>query len=198
MTIIFLGFTTALALIAAIGAQNAFVIRQGLMRQHVLLICLMFSLSDLFLIFIGVFGLAYINRYIPLLEPIVKYAGTLFLFFYGLKSFISAFKYQHTIDLSKLPQLSIKKTILLCLAFTWLNPHVYLDTVLLIGSIANNYPGHQLEFAIGATLASFFLFFSLGYGAALLRPLFIKPFAWKCLDVITGLIMWIIAVKLII
>lgn len=198
MNVFIEGFLAGLALIVAIGAQNMFVIRQGLLKQHVLLIALMFSLSDAFLIFTGVYGLHAIKSYVPLLEPIMKYAGALFLIIYGAMSFHNAIKRSATISLDEEEaKTSVKTTILLCLAFTWLNPHVYLDTVLLLGSLANQHPNHEFNFAIGATCASIFLFFSLGFGARLLRPLFVKPIAWKILDAFTGVIMWVIAVKLL-
>ena len=192
------GFTLGLSLIVAIGAQNAFVLKQGLYRQHVFWVALICSLSDIILICLGVFGLSFVIDVIPSVEKVARYIGFVFLFCYGAISFWRAFKEKNALYIQDNQTQSLKKTILVCLALTWLNPHVYLDTVLLLGSIANQYPNQHGYFALGASFASIIFFFSLGYGATFLRPLFAKPQAWKILEILIGIVMWIIAIKLII
>lgn len=192
------GFSLGLSLIVAIGAQNAFILKQGLYRQHVFWVALICSLSDIILICIGVFGLSLVIDIIPSVERIARYIGFAFLFCYGCLSFWRAFTHNDALYIQSSQSPSLKKTILICLALTWLNPHVYLDTVLLLGSIANQYPNQHGYFALGACIASFLFFFSLGYGATFLRPLFAKPKAWKILEILIGIVMWIIAIKLIV
>ncbi|AWM81358.1 amino acid transporter [Gammaproteobacteria bacterium ESL0073] len=192
------GFSLGLSLIVAIGAQNAFILRQGLYRQHVFWVCLVCAVSDAILISIGVFGLSFVIKFIPSLEWVVRYIGFAFLFCYGAISFWRAFTNHNALKVSEQSGRSLKSTVLICLALTWLNPHVYLDTVLLLGSIANQYSDGHGYFAIGAIGASFVFFFALGYGARLLKPLFTKPMSWRILDGLIGAVMWFIAVKLII
>lgn len=193
------GFTLGLSLIVAIGAQNAFVLKQGLCRQHVFWVALICSLSDMLLICLGVFGLSFVIDFIPSIEKVARYIGFVFLFCYGAMSFWRAYKHNDALHIQgKHSESSLQKTIVICLALTWLNPHVYLDTVLLLGSIANQYPNQQGCFALGASIASILFFFCLGYGAVFLRPLFAKPQAWKVLEVLIGCVMWGIAIKLII
>lgn len=191
------GFGLGLSFIVAIGAQNAFVLRQGLYRQHVFWVCLVCALSDAILILIGVFGLSFVIKVIPSIEWVMRYVGSAFLFCYGLKSFWQAFKSNHALQVSGGVKQSLKTVLVICLALTWLNPHVYLDTVLLLGSIASQYPNQQVYFAVGAILASFCFFFSLGYGSAFLRPIFAKPLSWKILDILIGVVMWLIAISLL-
>lgn len=191
------GFSLSLSLIVAIGAQNAFILRQGLQRQHVLWICLICAFSDAILISIGVFGLSLVIKVLPSIEWIMRYIGCLFLFCYGARSFWQSYLGTSVLSTNEDSQQSLKTTILICLALTWLNPHVYLDTVLLMGSIANQYTGKQGYFALGAISASFCFFFALGYGARLLKPLFAKPISWRILDFLIGIVMWLIAFSLI-
>lgn len=191
------GFGLGLSLIVAIGAQNAFVLKQGLYRQHVFWVCLVCALSDIILISTGVFGLSLVIDIIPSIEWIARYVGCAFLFCYGAKSFWNAFFSNDSLRVEGIQQQSLSKTIMICLALTWLNPHVYLDTFFLLGSIANQYPGEHGYFALGAIIASFSFFFSFGYGARLLQPLFVKPIAWRILDFMIGVVMWLIAFSLI-
>lgn len=191
------GFSLGLSLIVAIGAQNAFILRQGLYRQHVFWVCLVCAVSDAILISIGVFGLSFVIDLIPSLEWIVRYIGFAFLFCYGAMSFWRAFTNHDALKVPEQNSRSFNATIAICLALTWLNPHVYLDTVLLLGSVANQYPDEHVFFAIGAICASFIFFFALGYGARLLKPLFAKPSSWQVLDGLIGIVMWFIAIKLI-
>jgi L-lysine exporter family protein LysE/ArgO len=197
MTAAFLpGFLLGLSLIVAIGAQNAFVLRQGLRREHVFAICAVCAGSDAILIAAGVVGFGAIVMAVPWLAPVMRYGGAAFLFAYALRSLWSAWHNRAALNPSADERKPLGATILTCLAFTWLNPHVYLDTLVLLGSISIGYPGRRLAFALGAITASFFFFFALGYGARLLRPLFANPRAWRVLDALIGITMLALAVKL--
>ncbi|NOH98021.1 LysE/ArgO family amino acid transporter [Vibrio sp. 99-70-13A1] len=194
----FSGFTLGLSLILAIGSQNAFVLKQGIKRHHVFIICLICALSDAILISLGVAGFGSIVTQYPNIEVFARYGGAAFLAVYAFLSFRSAFTVSHAIGNEQVEQTSAMKTAMICLAFTWLNPHVYLDTVVLLGSISTQYQGQQMNFALGAITGSFVFFFSLGYGARLLAPLFSKPTAWKILEFFVGCMMTFIALSLLI
>lgn len=185
------------SLILAIGAQNAYILKQGLRREYVFWLCLICSISDAILILVGVFGFAWIVEKLPAVTPIARYGGALFLFLYGAKSFITAFKSNDALIVAQTQSTAFYTAILTCLALTWLNPHVYLDTVVLLGSISVNFHNSQVAFALGAITASFTFFFALGYGARFLAPIFIKPIAWKVLEFFIGIIMWSIVFSLI-
>ncbi|MFJ2986564.1 LysE/ArgO family amino acid transporter [Collimonas sp. NPDC087041] len=191
------GFSLGLSLILAIGAQNAFVLKQGLRREHVFLVCLTCAASDAILILLGVLGLSILIEQAPWLIAVMRYGGAAFLILYGIKSFIAAWKSSDVLLQSEHVKAALLPTLLTCAALTWLNPHVYLDTVLLIGSISTQFPGEQAMFAGGAMLASFVFFFSLGYAAAWLRPVFARPMSWRVLEVVVGITMWVIAYKLL-
>jgi L-lysine exporter family protein LysE/ArgO len=190
------GFSLGFSLILAIGAQNAFVLKQGLRDEHVFLVCLICALSDAALILIGVSGFHILVASFPGVVAIARYGGALFLFVYGLISFYRALRVQQGLLPSDIPRSSAWQAALTCLAFTWLNPHVYLDTVVLLGSISIQFGDSTPWFAVGAVTASFVFFFALGYGARLLRPLFANPRAWRILDFLIGVIMWSIALRL--
>lgn len=190
------GFALGFSLILAIGAQNAFVLRQGLRKEHVFWICLTCAASDAALIAAGVTGIGAITRMLPWFEPAMRYGGAAFLTWYGARSLLSAWRGGSALDTGQAEGASLRRSLLIVLALTWLNPHVYLDTVLLIGSISSQYDD-RLSFALGAMTASFVFFFSLGYGASLLAPLFARPTAWRILDLIIGIVMWAIALKLL-
>lgn len=190
------GFLLGGSLIVAIGAQNAFILRQGLLREHVFVLCLICALSDAILIAAGVAGLGTIVSGSPLLIGIVTLGGSLFLAAYAFFAFRRAFSGE-TLQAASGEGTDLKAAIATCLAFTFLNPHVYLDTVVLIGSLSGRYPpGSRFWFGFGAGLASFVWFFGLGYGARLLAPLFAKPAAWRVLDILIGLIMVGLAISL--
>ncbi|MEP6388747.1 MAG: LysE/ArgO family amino acid transporter [Halioglobus sp.] len=192
------GFFLSLSLILAIGAQNAFVLKQGLKKHHVFWVCLICALSDGVLIGLGVAGFGALVDAFPAIESVARYGGALFLTVYGIKSFVSAFRTSHHLDPAGDVPETLVKTVLTCLAFTWLNPHVYLDTVVLLGSVATQYDGvSRLHFGAGAVSGSFVFFFGLGYGARFLAPLFHLPSAWKVLDFVIGLIMFAIAASLL-
>lgn len=190
------GLSTGFSLILAIGAQNAFVLKQGIKQQYVFVVCCICALSDAMLICMGVFGFAKIIEQYPQVISIAKYFGAAFLFIYGAKSFYSAIKHTQSLTPEGESKSSLAQVVAVCLAFTWLNPHVYLDTVVLLGSISAQFDDYKI-FALGAMLASVIFFFSLGYGAKLLTPWFAKPIAWKVLDVLVGVVMWAIAASLL-
>lgn len=190
------GFALGFSLILAIGAQNAFVLRQGLRGLHVLAVCLVCAVSDSVLIVAGVAGFGALATAVPGLEQVMRWGGAAFLIWYGVKSFRAAMSGGDALKAEGAVEQSLGAALLTCLALTWLNPHVYLDTVVLLGSISAQYEAKP-AFAIGAISASFVFFFSLGYGARLLRPMFTSPRAWQVLDGIVGTIMWAIAAKLL-
>jgi L-lysine exporter family protein LysE/ArgO len=193
----FTGMTIGLSLIVAIGAQNAFVLRQGLRNEHVFAVCFACALSDAILIILGVTSLQQIVRWLPWLDPVMRYGGAAFLIWYGGKSLLSALRASGALEIINGTSVSFAKTLAMCLALTWLNPHVYLDTVVLLGTISTRFPGQQFEFAAGATTGSFLFFFSLGYGAIRLRPIFSRPSAWRILEAVIACVMWLIAFKLL-
>ena len=194
---LFAGFGLGFSLILAIGAQNAFVLRQGLRRQHVFWVCLACAGSDALLIASGVLGFGSLAVAFPWFEPVMRFGGAAFLAWYGARSLLAAWRGGEILDAGqdagKRPLLPVLTTVL---ALTWLNPHVYLDTVVLLGSISAQY-ADPLVFGLGAMLASFTFFFSLGYGASLLAPVFARPSDWQVLDVLVGLTMWAISLKLL-
>lgn len=191
------GFAVGLGLILAIGAQNAFVLRQGLRGEHVFAVCLACAASDALLISAGVAGFAQVAEAVPWVEPVMRYAGAAFLGWYAFRSLRAALSATDSLLPASGETSPFWPTLLTCLALTWLNPHVYLDTVLLVGSIATQFPGEEFAFGLGAAIASFAFFFSLGYGARLLRPIFAKPSAWRVLDAVIGLTMAAIAIMLV-
>ena len=191
------GFLLGASLIIAIGAQNAFVLRLGLQRQHLLPVILVCSFSDAILIAAGVAGMGALVRQSELLLTVITWGGFAFLAVYGFQAFARAFASEE-MHVGKGETLTLRRAILTVLAFTYLNPHVYLDTVLLLGSLSAQWPGSQhWLFALGAMAASFVWFFALGYGARILTPLFEKPLAWRVLDFFIGLVMWSIAFSLV-
>lgn len=197
MTALVSGFTLGLGLIIAIGAQNAFVLRQGLKREHVFIVCLVCALSDALLIAAGVAGFGFIVSRFPWLIEAMRYGGAAFLILYGVRSAIAAFRSAETLVAAAESAGSLRTAVLTCLAFTWLNPHVYLDTVVLLGSISTQFGAEKPLFALGAMTGSFAFFFALGYGAQLLRPLFASVMAWRLLDGATALVMFAIAGRLL-
>jgi len=192
------GFLTAFSLILAIGAQNAFVLRQGLIGQHVFWLCLFCAVSDAILISAGVLGFGALVSIFPVFPVLLKWLGAAFLFVYGILRFIAAAKGGHELKTSG-KSAELMPTLAVAAALTWLNPHVYLDTLGLIGAVSTNFVegGTKLAFALGAMSASFTFFFSLGYGAMLLAPIMQSAKAWRILDVVIGLVMCLLAIVLI-
>ena len=192
------GFFLGLSLIVAIGAQNTFVLRQGIIRQHVFYIALFCAISDSLLITIGIAGISFfLNDFISEFSKLIFGLSALWLFTYGVLRIRSALRANSAIIANSYEQTSLLKTISIVAVFTFLNPHVYLDTVILIGSISQQFIDNaRIYFAIGASSASFVWFFSLAYGAKLLAPLMQKPSYWRILDLIIALIMFVIAFNL--
>ncbi|GAB5433290.1 MAG: LysE/ArgO family amino acid transporter [Epibacterium sp.] len=196
LPILMAGFGLGFSLILAIGAQNAFVLRQGIRGQHVLPIVLTCALSDALLITAGVAGFGTLTSALPWFEPVMRIGGALFLTGYGLRSLRSAWTGGAALlTEGQGGQTALWPAVLTCLAFTWLNPHVYLDTVVLLGAISAQYTPAWV-FGLGAVTASFVFFFTLGYGARLLAPIFARPRAWQVLDALIGVVMLALAVKL--
>ena len=191
------GFAIGLSLIVAIGAQNAFVLKQGLKKQAVFWVCFVCALSDSILVVLGITGFATVIQLYPELVGFAKWAGAVFLVWYGLQHARQAFQSNQSLHAGSQNEIQLSKIIIVCLALTWLNPHVYLDTVVLIGSISTQFEQTKLYFTLGVITASWFFFFSLGYGARVLIPVFANPKAWKVLDGVIALIMWSIAISLI-
>lgn len=191
-----LGF--GLSLIIAIGAQNAFVLRQGLRKEHVLVIVAICAISDALLIALGVAGLGALIQQVPWLLMVIELIGGLFLVGYGVLAAKRAIKPNAlTADVGGAP-ISMKVAVATALALTYLNPHVYLDTVLLLGSIAGTYEDNRWWFATGAMIGSVVWFSTLGFGARLLAPVFKKATAWRVLDVIISLVMLTLGTSLLI
>lgn len=189
------GFLTGLSLIVAIGAQNAFVIRQGLLRSHVLLVVAVCSLSDAFLIVLGTGGLGEIVKANEHLLTFIRWFGVAYLTWFGIRSLRSAFK-ENQLLASGTAETSWKKILATVLALTYLNPHVYLDTVIFVGSIANQFTTDRWYFAFGASLASLAWFTSIGFGAQAASKLMSKPIFWRIFDTFVALIMFSIALTL--
>ncbi|MGP5222246.1 LysE/ArgO family amino acid transporter [Psychrobacter celer] len=186
------GFLLGLSLIIAIGSQNAFVLKQGLKREHVFFVCLFCALSDAILISAGVGGFGAVTARYPHIVDVAKFAGVVFLLGYGLQSLYASVRLSQALTVEGQVVSSLKKALLLCFGFTWLNPHVYLDTLVLVGMVSTG-ASSKVVFAAGAVSASFFFFFALGYGARLLKPLFAKPKAWNVLDTLVGILMLYLA-----
>ncbi|WP_171205374.1 LysE/ArgO family amino acid transporter [Ruegeria sp. HKCCA0235A] len=195
-TSVIAGFALGFSLILAIGAQNAFILRQGLRREHVFVLCLTCAVSDAILIGAGVAGFGTLAQAAPWFETVMRYGGAAFLTWYGLRSLRSSWLGGSVMEIGNGKRTSLKAALLTVFAFTWLNPHVYLDTVVLIGSISAQYDD-RLGFALGAMTSSFVFFFSLGYGASILSPVFARPRAWQVLDAGIGVVMLGIALKLV-
>jgi L-lysine exporter family protein LysE/ArgO len=197
MSVFFIGFGVSLSLILAIGAQNAFVLRQGLQRQHVALVVTICAITDALLIGVGVSGASWLSAEARWVQTALLYGGALFLIFYGAKSFHAAWVGSSALKASGEVVQSWQSAALTCIAVTWLNPHMYLDTVVLVGSISSSYPGQGVTFWLGAAVASATFFVTLGFGARLLAPLFTNPRAWQVLDIFVGCVMWLIAASLL-
>lgn len=189
------GFLTGLSLIVAIGAQNAFVIRQGLLRSHVLLVVAVCSISDALLIVLGTSGLGAIVKTNQDLLTFIRWFGVAYLTWFGIRSLRSAFK-ENQLAATGAAESSWKKILATVLALTYLNPHVYLDTVIFVGSLANQFASDRWFFAIGASAASLLWFTSIGFGAQAASALMSKPIFWKIFDTFVAIVMFSIALTL--
>jgi L-lysine exporter family protein LysE/ArgO len=190
------GMLTGLSLIVAIGAQNAYVLRQGLAREHVGIVVAICALSDLVLIAAGVAGIGRIVEDAPWVLDVVRWLGVAFLTWYGVSSLLRA-RRPESLRAAERATVSRRGIAVRALALTWLNPHVYLDTVLLLGTIANHEgPSGRWWFAAGAGAASILWFCGLGFGARFASPVLARPRAWQVLDVLIGVVMLLIALQL--
>lgn len=189
------GFLTGLSLIIAIGAQNAFVLRQGLTRKHIGLVVLICAISDVALIALGIAGLGAVINSLPWLLEIIRWFGVAYLTYFAFTAARSAFKSQ-TLDASGVPSGSRAKVAATALALTFLNPHVYLDTVILLGSVANQFADDRWLFGFGAMASSVVWFTALGFGAKAASRFMAKPIFWRVLDSIIAVVMISIAITL--
>ena len=192
------GFVLGFSLILAIGAQNSFVLRQGLIDRHVFIVALFCSLSDALLIITGVAGISiFLNNYIDLVSDWLFGISAIWLAGYGLLRLREAINGKSVLITENSSVNGLVSTLSFLSVLTFANPHVYLDTVVLIGSVSQQFSGNtKLAYVLGASIASFVFFFSLSYGAKLLAPIMKRPSAWRILDGLIALIMFIIAVKL--
>lgn len=191
------GLLSGLALIVALGAQNAFVLRQGLRGEHLLPVVLVCVVSDAALIVAGVLGAGALLDRAPWLLPVFRFGGAAFLLVYAALSARRALRPGVLRADTTGPAATLGGALGTAVALTWLNPHVYLDTVVLLGSIAQTYDGLRLWFGGGAVLGSVVWFCALGYGARLLRPAFARPGAWRLLDGLVAGVMVVIAASLL-
>jgi L-lysine exporter family protein LysE/ArgO len=194
------GFLASLGLIVAIGAQNAFVIRQGLTKKHVLLVVVICAAADATLIALGIAGLGAVIAGLPWLLEGARWFGVLYLTWFGIQSLRAAAK-NESMDAAGKQEVSRGKVVAAVLGFTFLNPHVYLDTVILLGSIGNQFGENRWFFALGAALASATWFFGIGFGARAASGLMSKPIFWRVLDTVIALVMfsiagWLVVAKL--
>jgi len=192
MLAFFPGFFTGLSLIIAIGAQNAFVIRQGLAKSHVALVVFISAISDALLIFLGTGGLGTLIQAQPSLLEFIRWFGVTYLTWFGIKSLRSVFR-QQSLTSGTGTSSSRGTVILSVLGFTFLNPHVYLDTVVLVGSIANQFESDRWYFALGASVGSVLWFSVIGFGARAASRYMSRPIFWKILDLVIALVMFSVA-----
>ena len=198
MTPILAGFLAGLSLIAAIGAQNAFVLRQGLRREHVGVLVAICAGSDALLIALGVAGFGAAAQALPWLMPVMLWGGVAFLTVYGALRFRAALRGGAALAAASGSPVSLRRVVLTGLALTWLNPHVYLDTLALIGALSAQYAPDEALFGLGAVVASGVFFTALGYGARLLAPVLARPGAWVVVEALIGAVMWMIAASLVV
>ena len=192
------GFFLGISLIVAIGAQNAFVLRQGILGQHILYVALFCALSDALLICIGIASLSFfLNNFISQFSDFLFGFSAIWLAGYGVLRLKTVFKSNSLIKLQSSRSKNLISTLSILFVLTFANPHVYLDTMVLIGSISQQFTGdNKVAFALGASLASFVLFFSLAYGAKLLVPIMQSPNSWRKLDFLIAIVMFIISIRL--
>lgn len=189
------GFFLSLSLIVAIGPQNAFILRQGLLRQHVLLVALFCAISDIILILLGIFGFGSLILEISWLSSYMFIVGGIWLLGYGLLRLKDAYVGDSYLEISSTNDQDLKVTLTNCAALTWLNPHVYIDTLVMIGTISTQYED-AFQFGLGACLASSFFFFTLAFGARALSPIMKSRKAWQSLDVIIAMIMFTLSLSM--
>ena len=193
-----IGFFLGLSLIIAIGAQNAFVLRQGILGKHMLFVALFCAISDALLICVGIVGLSFfLNGLIEQYSDLLLGFSAIWIAIYGLIRLKAVFKSNNELEIELSTSKDLIKTLSILFILTFANPHVYLDTMVLIGSISQQFSGtNKIAFAIGAIFASFLFFFSLTYGANLLAPLMQNANSWRKLDLLIALVMFIISINL--
>jgi L-lysine exporter family protein LysE/ArgO len=192
------GFFLGFSLIVAIGAQNTFVLRQGIIDQHVFYVALFCAVSDTLLISLGVTGISFfLNNLVSEISNILFGLSAVWLSGYGILRVKAAFKSATTLEIETSSSKGLLPTLSIVAVLTFANPHVYLDTMILIGSASQQFPGvNKLAYVLGASLASFVFFFSIAYGAKLLAPIMKRPSSWRVLDSLIALVMFFIAIKL--
>ena len=192
------GFILGFSLILAIGAQNSFVLRQGLLGRHVFIVAMFCSLSDALLIGVGVAGISiFLNNYIDLVSDWLFGISAIWLAGYGLLRLRDAVIGKSVLIAENSSVNGLVSTLSFLSVLTFANPHVYLDTVILIGSVSQQFPGNtKLAYVLGASLASFVFFFSLAYGAKFLSPIMQRPIAWQLLDSFIAFVMFTLAIKM--
>ena len=192
------GFVLGFSLILAIGAQNSFVLRQGLIGRHVFIVALFCSISDALLISIGVDGISiFLSNYIDLVSDWLFSISAIWLLGYGLLRLRDAINGKSVLIAKDSSVNELASTLSFLSVLTFANPHVYLDTVILIGTVSQQFPGNtKLAYVLGASLASFVFFFSLAYGAKFLSPIMQRPIAWRLLDSFIAFVMFILAIKM--
>ena len=196
MHIALTGFITGLSLIVAIGAQNAFILRLGLMKSHIGIAVAICAFSDALLIFVGTAGMGAVVEANKGALKVIAWIGAAYLSYFAFSAAKRVFT-SESLEASQLNEMPLKKVVLSVLGFTWLNPHVYLDTVLLVGSIGGRYGDQRWIFAIGASLASLIWFVSLGYGSKAAARVMARPITWRLLDIFIAIVMATIAISLI-
>jgi len=190
------GFAMGLSLILAIGAQNAFVLRQGLRQEHVAWVVAVCAVSDALLIGAGVAGFGIVTTALPWIVTAMRWLGVAFLLAYGARCFRAALRGGEALKPAEGETVALSKVVGTAVLLTWANPHVYLDTMVLLGSISTQHAPWEWAFGAGAALSSLCFFASLGFGARLLAPVFARPRAWVVLEAGVGLTMWTIAASL--
>ncbi len=197
LSILAQGFLVTAGLIMAIGAQNAHVLRMGLTRQHVFVTIAICAASDALLVGLGIKGMGAVLEHFPLAVEIATWGGAAFLLWYGLRSLRAAFG-RHALNATETHSVTLREAVLLVLAFTYLNPHAWLDTIVLVGAIGGRHHGvDRVTFWAGSVIASASWFMLLGYGARVLAPLFAKPISWRVLDALIGVSMGALAISLL-
>ena len=191
------GYLVSLSLIAAIGAQNAFVLRQGIRQEHVGWVVFVCAASDAVLMSAGVAGFGAVAQSVPWLNDAMRWAGVAFLLVYGGLRFRAAWQGGEALVPAGTAPVALRRVLATCLLLTWANPHVYLDTLVLVGAISAQYAPYGAAFGIGAVAASASFFAARGFGARLLAPVMARPRAWVVLEVIVGCTMWAIAAALV-
>ena len=198
LTAFLTGFFLGFSLILAIGAQNSFVLRQGIIGRHVFIVALFCSLSDALLICLGVVGISiFVNNYIDFVSNWLFGISSIWLACYGLLRFRDAINGKSVLIANNSSVNGLVSTLSILVILTFLNPHVYLDTVVLIGSVSQQFPANtKLAYVLGASIASFVFFFSLAYGAKFLSPIMQSPISWRILDSFIAFFMFILSIKM--